>query len=178
MNSPIDKLTAVQADITQLQIDAIVNAANTSLLGGGGVDGAIHRKAGPDLLKECYGLGGCETGQSKLTKGYALPAKYIIHTVGPIWHGGEAKEKQLLTSCYQTALSMASEQENINSIAFPAISCGIYGYPIPEACEIAVSTTLAYLAEDNRLEQVVFVAFDDTIFQQYQDIIKKYSNEI
>ena len=137
-------IEVLQGNITKLEVDAIVNAANRSLLGGGGVDGAIHRAAGRSLLEECRTLNGCETGQSKITKGYNLPAKYVIHTVGPVWNGGNKQERELLKSCYYTVLELAREN-NIKTIAFPSVSCGVYRFPIEEACKIAVSTVKEYL---------------------------------
>ena len=162
-----EKIFLCQTDITKLEIDAIVNAANSSLLGGGGVDGAIHRAAGIELLKECQTLGGCKTGQSKITGGYKLPSKYIIHTVGPIWKGGNNKEKDLLKSCYHNSLTLATEN-NLSSIAFPNISTGIYGFPKEEACEIAVVSVEEYLSFDNTIERVIFTCFDNENLEIYK----------
>jgi len=138
------RVSLVLGDITEQRVDAIVNAANTSLLGGGGVDGSIHRAAGPQLLRECRSLGGCETGQAKVTKGYALPAKYVIHTVGPVWRGGKAGEDELLRNCYRNSLTLA-DQYRVKSIAFPSISTGAYGFPVTRAARIATSTVREYL---------------------------------
>lgn len=147
-----------QGDITTLDVDAIVNAANSSLLGGGGVDGAIHRAAGPELLAECRTLGGCETGQAKITKGYRLPARFVIHTVGPVWHGGGRGEADLLASCYRNSIQLAAAND-CSTIAFPAISTGIYGYPAEEAAQVAVRTVADRLAFHPEIEMVTFCCF-------------------
>lgn len=161
------KVDVKQTDITQLAVDAIVNAANESLMGGGGVDGAIHRAAGTELKAECRTLGGCPTGTAKITKGYHLPARYIIHTVGPIWRGGVDNEAETLANCYRNSLQVALDNQ-IKTIAFPAISCGVYGYPITDAVKIAVKTTYEFITEHQGIEQVTFVAFNEDIFRTYQ----------
>ncbi len=168
------KIKAIKGDITTLDVDAIVNAANTSLLGGGGVDGAIHRAAGPELLAECKQLHGCEIGQAKITKGYRLPARYVIHTVGPIWRGGDHNEAKLLANCYLNSMTLATTY-NIKTIAFPAISCGVYGYPIAEATEIAVNTVKKFLTTNSNFDYIYFVCFNEDIYQNYLSAIKKYS---
>jgi O-acetyl-ADP-ribose deacetylase (regulator of RNase III) len=162
----MEQISVVHGDITKLQVDAIVNAANESLLGGGGVDGAIHRAAGPELVAECRLLGGCPTGQAKITKGYRLPAKHVIHTVGPVWRGGGRGEPELLGGCYRSCFAIAREK-GLKTLAFPAISCGIYGYPIPEATAIAVRETWAALKENPGIEKVIFACFGDEVFSAY-----------
>src|SRR6266850_8416939 len=155
MKNPDSKIDIVHGDITKLGVNAIVNAANTTLLGGGGVDGAIHRAAGPELLAECRTLGGCQPGEAKLTRGYRLPARFVIHTVGPVWTGGKRGEPQILANCYRNSLQLAVENR-IKTIAFPAISCGAYGYPIWEATRIAVETTREFLAADDKIDKAIF----------------------
>jgi O-acetyl-ADP-ribose deacetylase len=162
-----DRIHLVQGDITKLDVDAIVNAANTSLLGGGGVDGAIHRAAGPELLEECKTLGGCPTGEVRITPGYDLPARYILHAVGPVYSGGRSAERIELESCYRNALRIAEERE-LRTIAFPCISTGIFGYPKPEACEIAVSTVLDWLMGHQYPREVTFCCFDREDVRLYQ----------
>lgn len=163
-------LTAIQADITTLAVDAIVNAANCTLLGGGGVDGAIHRAAGPQLLAACVLLGGCKTGDAKITKGHRLPAKYVIHTVGPVWHGGAKGEPELLASCYRRSLEIAAEN-GVRSIAFPCISTGVYGYPVEQAAALAVATVRETLSAVNLPIEVTFCCFSSGDFAVYQRVL-------
>ncbi len=166
----IGVMTAISGDITLLACDAIVNAANRSLLGGGGVDGAIHRTAGPLLLEECRKLNGCQTGDAKITRGYNLPAKFVIHTVGPIYHG-QPEDKILLAKCYRNSLSIAVEN-NLSSIAFPAISCGVYGYPMNKACEIAITTTADFLKQNAGSLKVFFVLSSASHLEIYKDFLQ------
>jgi len=163
-----EKIEIIQTDITTLAVDAIVNAANNSLLGGGGVDGAIHRAAGPELLAECRKLNGCETGDAKITKGYRLPAGHVIHTVGPVWHGGNRGEAELLRSAYRRCFELAHEN-GLKSIAFPAISCGVYGYPMDQGCRIALEEAKRALENGPELERVVFTPFGAAALKVYQD---------
>jgi len=165
------RIELMTGDITKLPVDAIVNAANSSLLGGGGVDGAIHDAAGPELLKECRKLGGCPTGEAKLTGGYLLKSRYIIHTVGPVWRGGTAKEEILLASCYRASLTLAAAH-GLRSIAFPAISTGAYRFPPPRACAIAVDETHRFLQSDETMERVIFIAFDAETAALYRRQLK------
>jgi len=166
----IGRIRLMQGDITKLEVDAIVNAANKTLLGGGGVDGAIHRAAGPELLKECKDLGGCYTGDAKITGGYNLPAKYIIHTVGPVY-SGKPDDSKLLAGCYLSSLKLA-EKHGVRSIAFPAISCGIYGYPIKEACQIALTTTIDFLRKYKTIQEVIFILFSTSDFNVYKSSLQ------
>jgi O-acetyl-ADP-ribose deacetylase (regulator of RNase III) len=168
----LGKIAIIQGDITQQKVDAIVNAANTSLLGGGGVDGAIHRAAGPELLTECRQLKGCATGEAKITKGYNLPAKWVIHTVGPIWQGGDRQEDELLARCYRSSLALA-EQYEIRSIAFPAISTGVYGFPMERATRIAVTEVKKFLERATSVEQVIFVCFGESAYNFYSAAMKE-----
>jgi O-acetyl-ADP-ribose deacetylase (regulator of RNase III) len=166
------KIEILKTDITRLAVDAIVNAANSSLLGGGGVDGAIHRAAGPELVAECRLLHGCRTGQAKLTKGYRLPARFVMHTVGPVWRGGDKGEPELLAHCYRSCFALAAEHE-LRTIAFPAISCGIFGYPIEAATEIAFRETLAALRDNLSIERVTFACFNAEVFDAYEAHFEK-----
>jgi O-acetyl-ADP-ribose deacetylase (regulator of RNase III) len=168
----LSRMELLQGDITRVPVDAIVNAANSSLLGGGGVDGAIHRAAGPELLQECRLLGGCKTGQAKITKGYRLPARYVIHTVGPVWRGGGQGEPELLASCYRSSLALAIENE-VRTIAFPAISCGIFGYPPYHASKVAVGETARFLDGEPSIEKVVFVCFSREVHDAYRQSLRE-----
>jgi O-acetyl-ADP-ribose deacetylase len=167
LKNPAAKIDIVRGDITTFDVDAIVNAANTTLLGGGGVDGAIHRAAGPELLAECRTLGGCQPGEAKLTRGHRLLARFVIHTVGPVWTDGKRGEPQILANCYRNSLQLAVKHR-IKTIAFPAISCGAYGYPIREATRIAVETTREFLATHAKIDKVTFVVASDEILHAYQ----------
>jgi len=171
----IEKIKIHKGDITKLKVDAIVNAANTTLLGGGGVDGAIHRAAGKELLEECKTLNGCKTGEAKITKGYNLSAKYVIHTVGPVWNGGKHNEDELLANCYRNSLILAVEN-GIKSIAFPAISTGVYRFPLERATKIALDEVAKFLKENDEIEKVIFVCFDDETRNTYQRTFKLLSS--
>jgi O-acetyl-ADP-ribose deacetylase len=170
-----EKLEICQGDITQLEVDAIVNAANSSLLGGGGVDGAIHRAAGPQLLAECKGLGGCPTGEARITKGYRLPARHVIHTVGPVYRG-TPRDPELLAACYRNSLALAV-QHQLASIAFPAISCGVYGYPIEAACRVALATTVQFLESHPTLQKVIFILFSPADLKVYQNSLEHFKKQ-
>jgi O-acetyl-ADP-ribose deacetylase (regulator of RNase III) len=163
------RVNIVEGDITKQQVDAIVNAANTSLLGGGGVDGAIHRAAGPELLEETRKIGGCPTGETRVSKGYKLPAKWVIHTVGPVWKGGQKNEESLLANCYRNSLAAAKER-GVRTIAFPSISTGAYGFPLERATEIALTETKTFLESDKTLEKVVFVCFGEKVLNTYKRV--------
>ncbi|MCX7046912.1 MAG: O-acetyl-ADP-ribose deacetylase [Candidatus Sumerlaeota bacterium] len=165
-----ERMEAIEGDIAKLSVDAIVNAANSSLLGGGGVDGAIHRGAGPQLLEECRDLGGCPTGEAKITKGYRLPARYVIHTVGPIWHGGQRGEDEALAGCYRNSLALAIKH-GIKTIAFPSISTGAYGFPSARARAIAIKTVQEFLAQDATIEKVFFCCFGPADYRAYGDAL-------
>ena len=166
--SVLQKIEIRQGDITRLQVDAIVNAANSRLLGGGGVDGAIHRAAGPQLLEECRTIGGCPTGEARITKGYQLPAGHVIHTVGPVYHQhNPAQAESLLTQCYRNSLSLAVEH-GLASIAFPAISCGVYGYPIEDACRVAIDTSCRFIQDNPSIQKVIFILFSEGDRQVYE----------
>ena len=170
------RLSIVKGDIVKAKTDAIVNAANTSLLGGGGVDGAIHRAAGPELLAECETLHGCPTGEAKITKGYKLKAKYVIHTPGPIWRGGKWGEEELLANCYKNSLKLAQEH-GVTSIAFPSISTGVYRFPVEQAAKIAVKEIYSYLKEHDDMEQITMVCFDDRTKAAYEDALAELEAE-
>ena len=172
MKTSASKIDIARGDITKLDFDAIVNAANTTLLGGGGVDGAIHRAAGPELLAECRTLGGCEPGEAKITRGYHLPARFVIHTVGPIWRGGKHGEPETLANCYRNSLRLAAEN-GVKTIAFPAISCGAYGYPIPEAAQIALKTSREFLVNTDKLDKVIFVLWGEEIYETWRKASEK-----
>lgn len=169
-----NRIEVIQGDITKLEVEAIVNAANSSLLGGGGVDGCVHRRAGPKLLAKCATLGGCRTGDAKITPGYNLPAKYVIHTVGPVWHGGNRGEPDLLASCYRRSLEVAVEN-GVKTIAFPCISTGVYHYPKVQACRIALEVTSQFVQNHPEIEKVLFVCYSEVDGNLYRQRIKEYS---
>lgn len=164
------KIEITKGDITKLNVDAMVNAANTSLLGGGGVDGAIHRASGPELLEECRKLNGCPTGEAKITRGYSLPAKFVIHTVGPVWNGGNHNEDKLLAGCYTNSLYRAVEN-NVKTIAFPAISTGVYHFPAERAAKIAIKETMNFIEKEKTIKKIIFVCFDERTYEIYRQIL-------
>ncbi|PYK62569.1 MAG: O-acetyl-ADP-ribose deacetylase [Verrucomicrobia bacterium] len=166
------RIEVVEGDVTKLRVDAIVNAANTTLLGGGGVDGAVHRAAGPELLEECRKLGGCPTGQARITKGYKLPAKWVIHTVGPVWRDGEHGEDELLAGCYRNSLALA-EQNGVKTIAFPSISTGAYGFPMERAASLAVTEIKTFLERNRSIEKVVLVCFGKSAFDIHKQAVRE-----
>jgi O-acetyl-ADP-ribose deacetylase (regulator of RNase III) len=169
--SSSSSIDIVRGDITKLEVDAIVNAANTTLLGGGGVDGAIHRAAGPELVAECRTLGGCQPGEAKITRGYRLPARFVIHTVGPIWRGGKNGEPEILTNCYRNSLQLAAEN-GIKTIGFPAISCGAYGYPIEAAAQTALKTMREFVASEDKIDKVIFVLWSEDVCKVFASTLK------
>jgi len=169
------RISIVESDITKLDVDAIVNAANESLLGGGGVDGAIHRAAGPKLLEECRTLGRCPTGEAKITRGYKLPARHVIHTVGPVWHGGKHNEEELLARCYRNSLTLA-EKHGLRSIAIPAISTGVYGFPVDRAAKIAVREVRTFLEKNQTIDKVLLVCFGEGAYRCFQQALKELEN--
>lgn len=169
------RLVVVKGDITEVEADAIVNAANNSLLGGGGVDGAIHRAAGPELLEECKTLNGCKSGEAKITQGYKLPAKYVIHTVGPVWYGGNRGEDEILTSCYRNSLNLAKDY-SLKTIAFPSISTGVYRFPVERATRIAVGEMKKFLANDKNFKWIKIVCFDDITYKCYENVAAEAMN--
>jgi len=173
MTTPLkSRIEVLQGDITKLKVDAIINAANASLLGGGGVDGAIHRAAGQELLQYCRTLKGCPTGEAKITPGFNLPSKFVIHTVGPVWRGGNYNEEVLLSNCYNNSLRIAVENK-LKAIAFPAISTGIYGYPVEEASKVAINAVLEFIASNNSIEKVIFMCYDERTYSVYKRLISK-----